>query len=171
MKRFILFIAIILSSSFAIEAMAQEVVVVDSERVFKSLEEYTSALEQVDVLSQKYQADVDAKFAAVSEAFNEYALSKSNLSAPQRIATEAKILKMEEEATSLQERYFAQDGVIINLRLSLIAPIQKRVFSTIESYAKQVGADIVLDKASNPSILFAGERVDCTEAVIELLNK
>lgn len=167
MKRVILIIAAVV---VGFSAMAQEVVVVDSEKVFKSLSDYVSALEQVDALSTKYQADVDAKFAEVSEMFSAYATAKSSYTATQRMAAEAAILKLEEEATTLQERYFAQDGVIINLRLSLIAPIQDRVFSAIESYAKEIGADLVLDKASNPSILFSGSRVDCTEAIIERLK-
>lgn len=32
----------------------------------------------------------------------------------------------------------------------MIEPIQKKVFAAIEAYAKQAGADVVLDSANNP---------------------
>lgn len=151
-------------------AMAQEVVVVDSEKVFKSLIEYNLAMERIDALSKGYQADVDAKFEAVSRAFEEYAITKSSYTATQRKSAEAYILRMEQEATALQESYFAQDGIMTKTRLSLIAPIQTRVFTAIEKYAAQKGADIVIDKASNPTMLFSSDRVDCTETIIEMLK-
>lgn len=168
MKRLVLtFVAAILSLS----AFAAEVLVVDSEKVFKSLSEYNLAIERIDTLSKQYQAEVDERFAQVSSAFEEYALTKQNYTATQRKGFEAAILKMESEATALQESYFAQDGIVIKLRLSLIAPIQERVFGVIGDYAESQGADLVVDRAANPSVIFVREGVDCTAQIIELLKK
>ena len=53
----------------------------------------------------------------------------------------------------------------------MITPIQKRVFATIETYAKQVGADLVLDSANNPTLLYNNPSVERTQQVIEALKK
>ncbi len=55
-------------------------------------------------------------------------------------------------------------------RQELILPIQKRVFDTIDRYAKQVGADLVLDASNNPTMLYHSTRVDHTQQVIEALK-
>lgn len=167
MRGFIIALVAMAYSSFA---MAQQIIVVDSEKIFKSIADYTTALERVDETSKSYQSEVDAKFKAVSDAFNEYAALKAGYSASQRQIAEAGILSMESEATKLQESYFAKDGAVMKLRLSLIAPIQERVFKAIEEYAASKGADIVVDRSSNPSILYAGDKADHTEAIIEVLK-
>ncbi len=150
--------------------MAQSVIVVDSEKIFKSIGAYTSAIEQLEVLSKSYQMQVDAKFAAVESAFNSYATNKASYSTTSRQQLEASILKQEAEATKLQEEIFGEDGKLMKQRLELIAPIQKRVFETIDSYAKEIGAKVVLDKASNPTMLYVAAGVDKTEAVIAKLK-
>ena len=56
-------------------------------------------------------------------------------------------------------------------RLELIQPIQKRVFAAIEAYAGQAGADLVLDSASNPTLLYNAPKLDQTEGVIKRLEE
>ncbi len=168
MKRVIL---TIVAAVLCLSAFAAEVIVVDSEKVFKSIVEYNLAIERIDTLSKQYQAEVDGRFAQVSSAFEEYAATKQNYTATQRKELEAAILKMESEATALQESYFAQDGILIKLRLSLIAPIQERVFGVIGDYAEAKGADLVVDRAANPSVIFVRESIDCTAQIIELLKR
>jgi Skp family chaperone for outer membrane proteins len=45
------------------------------------------------------------------------------------------------------------------------------VFGAIELYAKANGYDLVLDKASNASILYFNTSIDHTAQVIEALKK
>ncbi len=168
MKRYILAAVAALG---AISAMAQSIIVVDSEKVFKSLDSYNSALAEVNDLSTLYQNQVDAKFAAVEQLFNSYAARKAAMSISQRSAMESSILDMEREATEFQELHFSKDGTIMKRRLELIAPIQSEVFGAIERYAESVGADVVLDRSSNPSLLYGSSSVDRTDEVIESLKE
>ena len=55
-------------------------------------------------------------------------------------------------------------------RLELIQPIQKQVFDAIDTYAKANGIDLVLDAASNPTLLFNSTAIDRTDAVIKTLK-
>ena len=55
-------------------------------------------------------------------------------------------------------------------RIEMISPIQKRVFAAIETYAKQAGADLVLDSANNPTLLYNNPSVERTQQVIEALK-
>lgn len=169
MKRLILTAAIVLASAGM--AFAQKYIVVDSEKIFKSIAEYNEAIKTLDSMSEKYQAAVDAKFQEIENLYNTYVSQKASLSTATRNAYEKQILSQEKAATEYQQSIFGNDGVIMKKRIELIQPIQSRVFSAIEQYAKDNGFDMVVDKASNPSLLFCSDALNHTDAVINLLKK
>ena len=151
-------------------ATAQNYMVIDSEKVFKSLKEYNDALEQIEQLSQRYQQEVDKKFAEVERLYNNYMVQRAALSENARQSREREILALEAEATKFQESLFGTEGEIMKRRMELIQPIQKRVFSAIDSYAKAGGYDMVLDSAANAAMLYSSESVNHTQKIIELLK-
>ena len=63
MKRLALILAFALSAAGF--AAAQNIVTVNSEKIFKSIDAYNEALTQLDQMAQQYQKDVDEKFKAV----------------------------------------------------------------------------------------------------------
>ncbi len=168
MKRIvILTLAALLSVGLA---SAQNYMVIDSEKVFKSIEAYNEALNSIDTLSEQYQKQVDAKFQEVESMYNSYMQQRASLSEVTRQQYEQHILKKEAEATKYQESIFGSEGELMKRRVELIQPIQERVFSTIESFAKQYGYDLVIDIAANPTVLYYSERVNCTEQIIRALQ-
>ena len=166
---------IILTVMFALAtlgiASAQKYCVIDSEKVFKSLEEYNKALTTLDELGKAYQTEVDTKYKSVETLYNNYMAQKSTLSASTCASIEQQILQKEEEAQKYQQEVFGEEGALMKKRLELIKPIQTKVFAAIEKYAKEKGYDLVLDKASNASILYYGEAIDHTAQIIEELTK
>lgn len=151
-------------------ASAQNYMVVDSEKVFKSITEYNDALEQIEKLATQYQKEVDAKFANVEKMYNSYMQQRASLSLSAQQQQEQLILQREAEATEYQESLFGSDGELMKKRISLIQPIQERVFNTIESFSKQYGYDLVIDISANPTILYYSTKVDFTERIIEALK-
>ena len=168
MRRVILAIVAVLFAAGV--ASAQNYMVVDSEKVFKSLAEYNSALEQIDNLSKSYQEAVDAKFQEVENLYNSYMQQRSYLSASSRQQVEQQILDLEAQATEYQESLFGVDGELMKRRMELIQPIQNKVFTTIENLSKQYGYDLVIDVAANPTVLYYSEKVNYTERIIESLK-
>ena len=168
MKRLILIAAFILSAR---TLAAQNYIIVNSEKVFKSIDAYNTALSTLDKLAEQYQDLVDAKFAEVETLYNNYMNQKASLTAATRQARENDILAKEKAAQEYQETLFGNDGTLMKKRIEMIEPIQKQVFSAIEAYAKQVGADVVLDSANNPTLLYSNPSVDRTQQVIDVLKK
>ena len=169
MKRTIL-TAIIALATFGL-ASAQNYFVIDSEKVFKSLAEYNEALTKLDELGKSYQAEVDNKYKSIEEIYNRYMAQRENLSSTARASIEQQILQKEEEAQRYQQEVFGENGELMKKRVELIKPIQTKVFAAIEAYAKANGYDLVLDKASNTSILYLNSTIDHTAQVIEALKK
>ena len=168
MKRLILIAAFVLSAG---TLAAQNYIIVNSEKVFKSIDAYNTALSTLDKLAEQYQDMVDAKFAEVETLYNNYMNQKASLTAATRQTRENDILAKEKAAQEYQETLFGNDGTLMKKRVEMIEPIQKQVFSAIEAYAKQVGADVVLDSANNPTLLYSNPSVDRTQQVIDVLRK
>lgn len=168
MKRLILIAAFVLSAG---TLAAQNYIIVNSEKVFKSIDAYNTALSTLDKLAEQYQDIVDAKFAEVETLYNNYMNQKASLTAATRQTRENDILAKEKAAQEYQETLFGNDGTLMKKRVEMIEPIQKQVFSAIEAYAKQVGADVVLDSANNPTLLYSNPSVDRTQQVIDVLKK
>ncbi|MFI3286239.1 MAG: OmpH family outer membrane protein [Rikenellaceae bacterium] len=168
MKRFVILLVAIVAALSPLAA--QNYMVVDSEKVFKSIPEYTAALTELDKLSKNYQTQVDAKFNDVERLYNSYMAQRNSLTAADRNARESQILKQEEEANEFQESIFSTEGILMQRRIELISPIQKKVFGAIESYAQENGFDLVLDLASNATILYKSYSIDRTESVINALK-
>ena len=168
MRRVIVaFVALVLSIT---AVSAQNYMVVNSEKIFKSIGEYTAALDQIESLSQEYQAQVDAKFRDVETLYNNYIAQRNSLSDYQRQQREQEILQREQEATDFQESIFGTDGELMKRRMALIQPIQQRVFQTIENFSKEYGYDLVIDIAANPTVLYYSSNIDFTQRLIDALK-
>ncbi|MBQ3204227.1 MAG: OmpH family outer membrane protein [Alistipes sp.] len=168
MKKIILMLA--LTFGLATMASAQNYAVVNSEKVFKSIEAYNDALKQLDTLAEQYQKQVDEKFEAVETLYNTYMERKSSLSAASQKANEDNILQKEQEATEFQESLFGSEGTLMKKRVELIQPIQQKVFKAIEQYAQAKGYDMIIDIAQNATMLYYSPKADKTEDIILLVK-
>lgn len=168
MRRWILTLAVVFMSIGW--ASAQNYMVVDSEKIFKSLSAYNDALEKIESMAEEYQKKVDAKFAEVETLYNSYMSKRASLNETTRQQYEQAILDRETEATEYQESLFGTDGELMNKRVELIQPIQEKVFDTIENFSKQYGYDLVLDISANPTVLYYSTKVDFTDRIIQALR-
>ena len=149
---------------------AQNYMVVDSEKVFKSLSAYNNALTQIENLSEQYQAKVDAQYQEVERLYNSYIQQRASLSEATRQQREQMILQKEQEAAEYQESLFGTEGELMKKRMELIQPIQQRVFNAIERIATQYGYDLVIDISANPTVLYYSSKVDYTQQIINALR-
>lgn len=168
MKRLFILAAFLLAAG---AVTAQNYIIVNSEKIFKSLDAYNSAITSLDELAKQYQSQVDAKYDAIETLYNTYQSQKASLSAATRQARENEIITKEQEAQEYQESLFGQEGELMKKRLELIQPIQQEVFAAIEAYAEQVGAEMVLDSSNNPTLLYNDPAIERTQQVIDALKK
>lgn len=167
MKRMLFTLVLMLTAGVV---SAQNYIVVNSEKVFKSITAYNEAIAELDQLAKQYQEWLDAKFEQVEQLYNTYQSQKASLNASARQAFENEILNKEQQANEYQEQLFGQEGDLMKKRVALIEPIQKRVFAAIEQYAKQAGVDVVIDSSNNPTLLYNSDKVERTNQIINLLK-
>ena len=168
MKRIIIALAAIVIGLAS--ASAQKYIVVDSEKIFRSIAQYNSAISTLDAMARDYQSKVDAAYAKVESMYNTYVSQKQSMTEAARVAQEQAILAEERKVAEYQESIFGNDGLMMKKRIELIQPVQQKVFKAIDDYAKAGGYDMVLDTAANAAMLYHSEAVDHTNKIIELLK-
>ena len=117
MKRLILIAVFVLTTG---TLAAQNYIIVNSEKVFKSIDAYNTALSTLDKLAEQYQDMVDAKFAEVETLYNNYMNQKASLTAATRQTRENDILAKEKAAQEYQETLFGNDGTLMKKRKSFL---------------------------------------------------
>ena len=119
MKR--LFLTVVLAAAGWC-AYAQNYMIVDSEKIFKSIDAYNTAIKDLDKMAEDYQKQVDDKFAEIETLYNNYQVQKTSLSAAARQVRENAILQKEKEAQEYQESLFGQEGTLMKKRVEMISP-------------------------------------------------
>lgn len=170
MKKLII-LSFCLFCSVTLFAQSKGSIVVDSEKIFKSVAKYNEAISSLDELAEEYQAKVDSEYESIEKMYNEYMAQKSYLSDSARNIREAAIINKEKEVAELQESLFGSEGTLIKTRVELIKPIQEAIFAIIKTYATDNGYDVVVDSSNNATLLYVGPESDKTEEIIQIINQ
>lgn len=149
---------------------SQKYGIVDSEYILKKIPNYKAALEQLEKLSQQYQKDVQTKFDDVDRAYRSFQSEKVLLSEPLKRTREAELQKRELDANELQRKYFGPDGLMVKKREELLRPFYDQIFSAVKELASDGGYSLILDKANNPSVMFASPKIDKSDEVLQKLG-
>lgn len=148
----------------------QKIVYVDSEYIMANIPEYGDAQEELESLSIKWQNEVKAIYDKVEEMYSKYQTEMLLLSEDQKHAREQAIIAKEQEAKSLQMQYFGSDGQLFQKRTELIQPIQEKIYTAMQEIAQSKNYAFVLDLASGTSVLYASDKNDISDDVLDQLG-
>lgn len=148
----------------------QKIVYVDSEYIMSNIPEYADAQAQLESFSTKWNSEVKALFNKVEEMYNKYQTEMLLLSEDQKKSREQAIIAKEQEAKNLQMQYFGAEGQLFQKRTELIQPIQEKVYTAMQEIAQQKNYAFVLDLASGTSVLYASDKNDISDDVLDQLG-
>ena len=148
----------------------QKFAYVDSDYILNNIPEYGDAQEELNALSVKWQNEVKAIYDKVSEMYKKYQTEMVLLSEDQKHAREQEIVNKEQEAKNLQMQYFGAEGKLYQKRTELIQPIQEKIYTALTELSQTKGYTFVFDLASGTSILYASERADISDDVLDQLG-
>ena len=168
MKRMIL-TAIVALSAFA-GASAQKFAMVDMDYILKNVPAYERANEQLNQVSKKWEGEIDAILKEVESAYKKYQSEAVFLSDAQKTKTEESIMQKEKQASDLKKKYFGPEGELFKKRQSLMAPIQDEIYNAVKDICDQHGYQLVLDRASGGSIIYASPKIDISDEVLQKLG-
>jgi len=169
MKRVYLILSMVLFCSVA-TTMAQKFALIDMEYILKNIPAYEMTNEQLSQLSEKWQGEVEK---LQQEALNMHKSYQSDLvflSAEMKNKRLDEIYKKEEEVQNLKRKYFGAEGELYKKRQSLMNPIQDEIYEAAKSIAEDKGYQVILDRASAMSIIYASIKIDISNEVLAKLG-
>lgn len=168
MKKIFVFFSYML---FATCAMAQKYALIDMEYILKNIPAYERANEQLNQVSKRWQAEVEALNTEASTMYKNYQNEVVFLSQDQKQKKQEAIMQKEKEAADLKKKYFGPDGELFKKRESLMAPIQDEIYNSVKEVAELRGYQMVLDRASDGAgIIFASPKIDISNEVLQKLG-
>ena len=148
----------------------QKFVLVDMEYILKNIPAFERANEQLNQISRKWQAEVEALNAEAKQLYKTYQAEAVFLSAEQKQEREGNIVAKEKEAAELKKKYFGPQGELFKKRESLMTPINDEIYTAVKEICENKGYSLVLDRASDAGIIFASPKIDISSEVLQKLG-
>lgn len=154
----------------AITANAQKYALIDMEYILKNVPAYERANEQLNQVSKKWQAEVEALNIEASTMYKNYQNEVVFFSQEQKKAKQEAIMNKEKEASELKKKYFGPEGELFKKREALMGPIQEEIYNAVKEVSDLRGYSLVLDRASNSGIIFGSPKIDISNEVLKKLG-
>lgn len=167
MKKFLIMFAMLLST---VGMSAQKFALLDMDYILKSIPAYERANEQLNQMSKKWQAEVEALQTEAQTLYKNYQDNVVFLSNEQKKARQEEIVAKEKQAAELKKTYFGPEGELFKKRAALMNPIQEEIYNTIKEIAEQRGYQLILDRASDSGIIFGNPKIDISDEVLQKLG-
>lgn len=151
-------------------AFAQRFAYVDTEYILQHVPAYNAAQQQLDDMSENWQKEVDQRYAEIERMYRAYQDDQVLLNEDMRKRREDEIVDKEKETKEFQRKIFGFEGDLYKERIRLIQPIQEKVSNAIQAVAEGQNLDIILDKGSEITFLYANPRLDKSDEVITKLG-
>lgn len=168
MKKLLIFTMFFVA--MATTASAQKFALIDLEYIMGNIPAYERANEQLNQVSKKWQAEVEAVDGQAKTLYKNYQNEAVFLSEAQKKEREQAIVDKEKEAAELKKKYFGPEGELYKKRVALIEPIQEEIYNAVKSIAQSKGFQLILDRASDTGIIYASPTIDISNEVLDKLG-
>ncbi|MCQ2067350.1 MAG: OmpH family outer membrane protein [Bacteroidaceae bacterium] len=168
MRKYVTIMAMLFMT--VLSAGAQKFALIDMEYILGHIPAYERANEQLNQLSKKWQAEVEAVAQEAETMYKNYQSEALFLSEEQKTKKEEEIVAKEDEARELKRQYFGPEGELYKKRESLMAPIQDEIYEAVKAVSEAKGYQAVIDRASATSMIYASPKIDISAEVLEKMG-
>lgn len=151
-------------------ANAQKYACFDSEYVLSNIPDYIQAQKRLDQYVVDWQKELEAKQQELDNLRKAYQQEAYILPENLKQRRQEDLKTKEQELKALQHQRFDVGGDLDKKRAELVKPIQDRVYNAITKLAHEKSYAFVLDKAGNSSIVYASDKYDLSNQLLEMLG-
>lgn len=171
MKKYIL-LAIISLIAFCVPASAQELKIgyVDSDTIMDKLPDAQDAQQKLDQIIKEWQTELNGLEKEWKDKYDDYEKRKLIMSDQTRAEVESELVKLEERMNDYRQKKFGVNGELFQKQDEVMKPIQNRVFDAIKKVAEEEDYDFVFDRSGDVLFLYAKDKYDITNLVLEKLK-
>ena len=145
---------------------AQKIGSINTETILSEIPAYVAAQSQLDALSDKYKAAIEAEMGKIETLYQNYQATRNSMSASQRQNAENEIISKGRVVQEKQKIYFGEEGIMAKKAEELLSPIRQEVSKAIEDVAKLGGYDLIIDLAAVQGVVYKNEKLDLTQFVL-----
>lgn len=168
MKRIFITLIAIVATVFSVNA--QKYAYVDTEYIMNNIPLYETAKQQLDELSEQWQAEVEEMKAEVEKMYKDFQAEKVFLTEEQKVKREDEIVNKEKELRALQQKYFGREGMLFLKRKELLKPIQDDIFNAVKEIAQEGNLAVIFDTANSLNMLYTDPKYDKSDEVLRKLG-
>lgn len=153
--------------------MAQEAnyALIDMQYLMGQIPQYKSATQQIEKQSEAWTKEIQKLQEQAKNLYIQYQKDVKSMSAAEKVKRENAIVKVEEDAAALQQKYFGREGELMKLQEKLIKPLQDKIYEAVKLISQRRGYLIVFDRASSVgSIIYADPIADISNDVLAVLG-
>lgn len=143
---------------------------ISSQAIMDKLPEAQEAQRQLDAIVAGWQTELSTMQADWQKKFDDYDKKKLILTEQGRAAAEKELQEMDKKIADFRTKKFGQNGELFQKQNELMKPVQDKVFKAIQDIAKEDNFDYVLDKSGQILLVYANDRFDLTQRVLERLK-
>ena len=170
MKKICLSFALILCIFSGFSYAQLKIGYVDSNAIFDRLPDAQDARQKLDSFIRTWKGELAKKQSDLDAKKDDYERRKLIMTDQTKKEMEAEIKKMQQDIDSYRDQKFGTRGELFQKQDELMKPIQNKVFSVIKEVAQEEDLDLVFDRSSDVTLLYAKEKYDITPLVIDKLK-
>ncbi|MFQ3332669.1 MAG: outer membrane protein [Thalassomonas sp.] len=167
MKKILLLLAI---SFLTLTTQAQKFAYVDTDYILNKIPDFRQAQDKLDALSSDWQKEIENKYADVEQMYRAYQQEQVLLTDDMKAKREDAIIKKENDAKNLQQKYFGPTGDLYLKRQELIKPIQDKIYDAIQQLAANSKYAVIFDSSSDLIMLYKNNNLDKSDKVLDLMG-
>lgn len=168
MKKFLLAFAFLAAVAFG--ASAQKFALVNMDYILRNLPDYEMANEQLNQVSQRWEKELVNLQKEAETMYKNYQADMVFLTEEQQKKRAEEVAAKEKEVAELRSKYFGPEGELYKKRQSLMKPIQENVYNAVKAVAEERKYQVIFDRASSQSIVFASPTIDVSNEVLTKLG-
>jgi outer membrane protein len=151
-------------------AAAQSLAYADVQYVLEKMPAHEQAQKQIDKIVEGWNKEIQDEYKKIDDMYKRFQAEQVLLTDNDRKRREEEIVNKEKATRELQKKYFGPSGDLLQKKQSLIKPVQDEIYAAIEKIASRKGLDLVIDKSSGVSLLFANPKYDITDDILKELG-
>ena len=156
---------------YASNSFAQlKIAYVDSKAIMDNLPDAQDAKQKLNELIKEWQSELNKMQGDYNAKLQDFQKRKLIMTDQTRNDMQAELDKMQNDINVYREKKFGTNGEVFQKQDELMKPVQNKVFNVIQDIAKEEDYDYVLDKSGDVMILFAKDKYDITQTVLDRLK-
>ena len=168
MKKILMTLCLLAGIAFG--ASAQKFALINMDYVLRNLPDYEMANEQLNQVSQRWEKEIVALQKEAETMYKNYQADMVFLTQEQQSKRAEEVAAKEKEVAELRNKYFGPEGELYKKRQSLMKPILENVYNAVKAVAEERKYQVIFDRASSQSIVFASPTIDVSNDVLAKLG-